>query len=653
TITQQLIKNTHLTNKKSFDRKFKEMKLAKQLEKEFSKDEILEMYLNILYFGKGVYGIKNATIKFFNKLPSDVTLAEACALAGIVKNPKKYNPIDNYNNCIARKNLVLNVLLSQDKISKKMYETAVNEDIVIKNTLKYNNNDPNSYLSAIYTQASAITKLSKDELKNGGYTIDTYLNLDAQNIINRFYNQTTLPKNLANATVDYLSFIIDNNNGSIIALDTNFNGNLFKLKRMPASTLKPFSVYLPAIENNFIFPSTKVLDEHININGYSPNNFNNQFNGWVSYREALATSLNIPAVKLLNEIGVDLSLNYLNKFKFNPEKSDNNLSLALGAMTNGVNPFCLANAYATLANEGNQNEVTLIKSITNKNGKIIYKHNAKYNQIINKSSAYIMTDMLRSTTKIGTARILDRLDMEIASKTGTLGTENDNSDCYNISYTKNHTFFNWIGNFNNDKQNNLNINLTGGGFPTQLCANVVENFYLQNNTAGNFIKPNNVVYLPIDKDYYNQNYIYKANITNNQNNYDDLIRGENNYINSNSLQNNNNFSKTLAESNSNCNYYSLESNNNFNINSLQNNNDFSKALTESNNLISEINYVNSKNNNIIGGNLDIDGNILEIFTTEQSLKLPTAPKIEKPTPNPPNDEIKRKPWFFDFFNFNN
>ena len=264
TISQQLIKNTQLSSEKTITRKLKEIKMTKQLEKSFSKDEILEFYLNNIYFGNGCYGIENASNHYFNKSAENLSIEESALLAGTINAPSLYDIESNFEKANNRKNLILKLMKSYGKISENQYNEAVSSEIKL-NIQKQSNS--NFLYNEILKEASQKLDISEEKLKNNNYKIYTYIDLNLQNkikeIIKSNYSNLDCNPNIA-------SIVTDNKSNGIIAIVGN--KKTFETKRQPGSIIKPILVYAPAFENNTISPATKIVDEKVNIGGYSPEN---------------------------------------------------------------------------------------------------------------------------------------------------------------------------------------------------------------------------------------------------------------------------------------------------------------------------------------------------------------------------------------------
>lgn len=497
TITQQLIKNTHLESSQTIERKIKEISLALKLEKIYSKEEIMELYLNAIYFGSGCYGIESASNFFFDKKASELDINESAILAGIIKSPTYYSPINYSEKCFNRKNLVLSQMLKYNKITKEEYETFKTLEL----NIKLNNNSSivdNTYTQCVINEASELLNLNKSLLANKGYKIYTYYDS---------FKQKALLDNLSNNTkqIQHNGIIIDNLTGGVNAFISSLKYGGEKVKRSPASTLKPILVYTPALESGVINNSTLINDEPTTFkDDYSPRNINDKYYGNISCEEALSLSLNIPAVKILEKNGIEKSKSFAMKCGINFDEEDKGLSLALGAMKYGINIQTLCDAYSIVPNEGYFKKSTFIKKITDNNGKIIYSHNINNKKVTDEATSYLIGDMMRRCAKTGTCKALNTLNFDIIAKSGTNGTSNPNlnTDMLCIAQTTQDTACVWY--FSNDNKTENLINTTYNLSPTICLKNILNNIYKETKPT-NFTKPNSVVELELDKITYEDN----------------------------------------------------------------------------------------------------------------------------------------------------
>ena len=483
TITQQLIKNSHLTSAKTFERKITEIALSTKLEKQFSKDEILEQYLNIIYFGNNCYGIEEASEYYFSKPAKELKLEESALLAGMIKSPSKYCPIKHPDNALKRRNLVLSEMEKDGVVSADEAVRAKSQPIKLEINTEHKNK-LNSYSQASIDEAEEILHLPAQQIALQGYKIYTYQNEKLQNDLNDAIDSVNIESNFAGIVVDNLSH-------GVVAFRGDGNYKILDCPRQPGSCIKPVLVYGPALNEDIIYPCTQILDEKTDISGFAPKNVGGVYHGYVSARESLAKSINIPAVKILSYVGIDKAKQYAEEVGINFDEKDEGYCLALGGMTYGVNVLQLAGAYSTFANAGMYSAPKFISFITDKNGKIVYINKPQEKQVFRQDSSYLLTDMLKTCTESGTGKKLAELGMPLASKTGTVGKSGtkQNLDAWNVSYSPNLTCAVWLGNLDNSP-----IDYTGGNQPTQ----IVKNFYSKNKESNDFERPDMIVEKKID-----------------------------------------------------------------------------------------------------------------------------------------------------------
>lgn len=505
TITQQLIKNTLLTSDKTYKRKLKELILSIKTEKEFSKDEILDMYLNTIYFGNNSYGIQNASKMYFNKDATKLSIAESATLAGIIKSPARYSPTNNKDNCKKRRDLVLKLMYDNDHISDHEYNEAISSEIELN---PYNNGYVNSYQQMALKEASNILNLIEKDIVKGQYQIYTYLDRNVQDMLE--VNLQSSVKNIQDynkITADHLSICCDKN-AKILAYVGSSKYDLSEMKRQPASVLKPLAVYLPCMIHNILTPATPINDEPLS-GEYSPQNPDKTFHGWINTREAVEKSLNVPAVKCIDYLGVDKSVEFCRSLQLPISDADKNYSLALGCVSDGVKPLSLLSAYSVLYNNGKYTPCRFVEKIVDSDGKIIYQDNISAQQICSDDDAYLMTDMLKTSARSGTAKALNSLDFDVASKTGTAGNSDGNSDLWNISYTNSIALLNWIGDASGHE--NLPLNITSGKYPTIIAKNTLSDYYKETEKP-TFAVPDGIAEIVLDKEeYYTNHKIVRAN----------------------------------------------------------------------------------------------------------------------------------------------
>ena len=469
TISQQLIKNTHLSQEKTLKRKLQEWKLTRELERRYHKDEILEKYLNSIYFGHSCFGITSAANFYFGKQPKDLTLADSAILAGLVKSPNHYSPFKNPENCQKRKAVVLSVMYQNGSITEKEKTEALNAPLP---TPLYTKHDE-GYAHFVFDELTALAE--KYAFKVGGKVeIFTYLDQEVQGRLEELAK--------AYAESDKTLLVLDGESKGFKGCVSTV-GNIC---RLPGSLIKPLLVYAPALEENVISPATPILDCKVNYNGYAPENYDGEYHGYVSARECIEKSLNIPAVKTLEALTVKKATKYLEKLHLPVVDEDKTLALALGGMQKGYTLKDILSAYSALQSGGKFTTCGFISAIRI-NGITVYEKPKNTEKVFSEESAYLMTDMLKSTVKNGTAKKLRNLPFDVAAKTGTVGTRKGNTDAYALSYTTRDCAAVWLGNADNTK-----IDCTGSGKPCSLL-------YEINQALGNIYKARQVEIAPFKK----------------------------------------------------------------------------------------------------------------------------------------------------------
>ncbi len=491
TITQQLIKNTHFSSEKTLKRKLSEMKLAKLLEKKYSKDQILEKYLNTIYFGEGCYGITSASEHYFGISPDKLNINQSAFLAGIIKAPSTYLAQENNDKCLNRKNTVLREMYEQGYISKDEYDDNSS------NLPELSKEQPSSsydYLYLVKQQLNVI--FDNDAYSTNKFKVYTYYDKDIQQNLQESINSIE-------TDTDKATVIFDKNNKI-----KGYFSTCGEICRQMGSTIKPILVYAPAIENNIVDSCTIINDEQISFNGYSPSNYNDKYYGNVSVKFSLAKSLNTCSVKLLNYVGIEHSKDYLRKMKINLTENDNSLCLALGSTEKGAKLAEIASAYNVFQNNGIYNDKSCINKIVTDSGKVIYMDNTNKTPVFEDGTVSIINDMLNYATKEGTAKKLGQLPFSLYAKTGTVGTKNGNTDAYCISYNKDYIVGTWIGNYDNSLMKN---NITGGTIPTNISYKIWDKLYKNKKAPEKIQNSSEIEEIELDKiSYEKENIIVRA-----------------------------------------------------------------------------------------------------------------------------------------------
>lgn len=459
TITQQLAKNAYLSSDQTIMRKLRELFLAIEIEKHYTKEDILEMYLNNSYFGNGVWGVEDASHKYFGKSASEVTLAEAATIAAMLKAPSDYNPIDHYDRAIERRNVVLNLMVDTETISEQEAETTQQTELTVSDG--YIDDDEYRYpyyFDAVINEAVYQYDIPEEDLLNNGYTIYTNLDQDYQQQMDAVYANDYLFQNASDGTiVQSASIAIDPENGGVNAViggrgEYTFRGynRATQMKRQPGSVIKPLGVYVPALESGYEIDS--LLQDELTSYGetnYQPENLSGTYSGEVPMYEALANSLNAPTVWLLNEIGINKGIKKLEDFGLTVTDEDNHLgAIALGGMDKGVSPLEIASAYAAFANKGVYTEPHFISRIVDATGAIIVDNrNPKTKRVMSEEVAEDMNRMLLNVYSSGTAKNNQPSGYQVAGKTGTTQTSSGTgaTDQWIVGMTPDIVLTSWMG----------------------------------------------------------------------------------------------------------------------------------------------------------------------------------------------------------------
>ncbi|MBP3041215.1 PBP1A family penicillin-binding protein [Bacillaceae bacterium Marseille-Q3522] len=467
TITQQLTKIALLSPEKTYRRKIEELFLAVEIEKTYKKDEILEMYLNQAYFGGGAWGIDHAARKYFNKSIQDVTLSEAALLAGLLQAPTALSPFEHYDKALLRRNVVLKQMHEQKKITKEEYEAAKSEEIALEDgggTLEKRKYP--YYVDAVLDEATSKYGLTQEDILTRGYRIYTEMDQNIQSAMENVYSTDAIfPKGKNGTLVQSGAVLLDPDSGGVRGVVGGRGEHVFRgfnrathLKVQPGSTMKPLAVYVPALEEGYEFTS-ELVDEPMSFGDYTPENYTATYQGKVKMYEAVEQSLNVPAVWLLNEIGLEKGIDSLQKFGIPLEKEDAYLGIALGGMRKGISPLQLADAYAAFANEGRRMEGHFITKIVSPTGETIFERESTETKVTTKAVADEMTAMLLNVVETGTGKSAQIPGYQIAGKTGSTqlpfqdlqGTK----DQWFVGYTPNLVGAVWLGYDKTDREHYL------------------------------------------------------------------------------------------------------------------------------------------------------------------------------------------------------
>lgn len=462
TITQQLAKNAYLSQDQTVERKAKEFFLALELSKKYSKEQILTMYLNNAYFGNGVWGVEDASKKYFGVSASEVSLDQAATLAGMLKGPELYNPLNSVEDSTNRRDTVLQNMVAAGYIDKNQETEAAEVDMTSQLHDKYEGKISDyrypSYFDAVVNEAVSKYNLTEEEIVNNGYRIYTELDQNYQANMQIVYENISLfPRAEDGTFAQSGSVALEPKTGGVRGVvgqvadndKTGFRNFNYatQSKRSPGSTIKPLVVYTPAVEAGWAL--NKQLDNHtMQYDSYKVDNYAGiKTSREVPMYQALAESLNLPAVVTVNDLGVDKAFEAGEKFGLNMEKVDRVLGVALGSGVE-TNPLQMAQAYAAFANEGLMPEAHFISRIENASGQVIASHKNSQKRVIDKSVADKMTSMMLGTFTNGTGISSSPADYIMAGKTGTteaVFNPEYTSDQWVIGYTPDVVISHWLG----------------------------------------------------------------------------------------------------------------------------------------------------------------------------------------------------------------
>ncbi len=505
TITQQLIKLSHLSAEKTLARKAEEVYLAVCLEQAFTKDEILEMYMNYIYFGRGAYGVQTAAQSYFGVDAAALSPAQAASLAATVKAPSAYAPHLAPDTNKSRRAYILATMRDNNMLDESAYQAAIAEEITPvareEDTAVYG-----WYSDAVLAEAETLLGISAEALLGGGYHIYTALSREHQDAADAEYKEHSLfaadasdgeKAQSAMACVDVRSGAVRAIVGGREYTVARGLNRATQIRRQPGSSLKPLCAYAPAIERGYTTASV-LNDTPTKFGNYSPRNSGNAYYGNVTFRTALKYSLNVAAVSLLSQIGVTAARDYMQKVGLAPDVRDANLSLALGSMTYGVSPLQLAAAYAPFANGGTYYEPYFIERIVDAHGQTLYEHQTTGARVCSAQTAYLMTNLLQSVTASGTGAKLSGAGTPVAGKTGTVNMQGGgNRDIWMAAYNPDVATAFWMGFDNPDSAHRLQSWVSGGDYTAALATRFFKTVYTGKNKP-DFQSPGGLVWLKID-----------------------------------------------------------------------------------------------------------------------------------------------------------
>ena len=490
TITQQLAKNAFLSQEQTLKRKIQEAMLALEIEHKYSKKEILEMYMNQIYFGQGAYGIQTAAKTYFNKDVNELTLTQCAMLAGLPKSPNYYSPFNNLNEAKKRKNVVLDQMVKYGYISAAEAEDAKNQDLGLSKS--HQSKEADEYASFIdYVSQQVAKKYGDDALYKEGLKIYTTMDVDKQHAAVRAMRN--LPNNYTDEnglTQPQAAIVsIDPKTGHILAMvggrgQDSFNRASMAV-RQPGSAFKPF-VYLTALQHDMT-PDTTMDDQPVTYGSWSPKNAGGSYSGTMTLSDALAHSVNTIAVQLADKVGTKNIIANAKKMGITTlDAKDDNLAMALGGLTKGVTPLEMASAYGTFANKGVHVKPTAIVKILDRDGNVLEdastleKEETK-TRVMSEREAYEMTTMLEGVIDHGTGTAA-AIGRPAAGKTGTT---DDNKDAWFVGYTPDIVTAVWIG---DDTGSHSLGEIYGGTIPAEIWKDYMSSA-TSDESGGDFSAP--------------------------------------------------------------------------------------------------------------------------------------------------------------------
>lgn len=496
TLTQQLAKNLFLHNDKTWTRKAKEVMAASYLERRLSKDDILELYLNQMYFGQGIYGVETAAQRFFSKSAEELSIAEGALLAGLAKAPNGYSPTAHPDKALERRNVVLQAMEDAAYIDTEQRLEEQGKTLGLDVYEREVKSWAASYIDLVMKEAADDHQLSIDELKRGGYRIVVNIDETIQQIASReFQEEDYFPGNTTG--VEGAFVMMDQQSGKIVSAiggrDYHLGDlNRVTVKRQPGSTMKPIAVYGPAMMDDYE-PFSMIRDEALDYDGYTAKNVDGEYAGSISIYDALKQSKNASTVWLLDQIGIDYAKNYLEKMHLNIP--DEGLAVGLGGLSEGLSPLDMIVSYRTFAHDGEVTDAYTIDKIYDKGNKLIAEADPAVQTVFSPQVAWNMTEILSGVVESGTASAGEYMKA-LAGKTGSTGHENikeANKDIWFVGYTPEYVTALWMGYDHSDNDHYL----TGSSsYPTRLTKRILTEVDSQKELKAAFAKPEDVEAVP-------------------------------------------------------------------------------------------------------------------------------------------------------------
>ncbi len=501
TITQQLAKNSFLTQERTYKRKIQEAILALQIERHYRKQEILELYLNQNYYGEGAYGIQAASRTYFGKDTSELNATEGALLAALAQAPSLYSPFRDPQAAVSHRNAVLDKMARYGFLKPEEALKAKNEPIKLGSGSDGPKGDAFPFF-VDYVTDQLVAKYGVSRVFRGGLQVYTTMDPRIQEIAEQTMQN---PKNFPPSSRDGEGLLQPQ--GAVVVLDprtgyinafvggreyTHRRGlnRATDIYRQPGSAFKPILAYAPAIEYLDAGPASVIDDAPIELPDYTPKNYDGKYRGLITLRTALTHSINIPAVKLLDKVGLDQGRQFASRLGFELTPGEEGLSLALGGIHKGVTPLQMAQAYAAFANQGVHVTPTAIIRVETRNGAVLDEFKPKMARVMKATTAYLVTDMLRTAVESGTGRQARLPSHPVAGKTGTT---DESKDVWFCGYTPDLVAVVWIG---HDQPREMPREY-GGSYPAIIWREIMSNV-LKDAPAQTFVRPPGIVAATVD-----------------------------------------------------------------------------------------------------------------------------------------------------------
>ncbi|MCL2670968.1 MAG: transglycosylase domain-containing protein [Clostridiales bacterium] len=529
TITQQLMKLSHLSPDKNLVRKIDEVILSYQIEQSYSKEEILELYLNYVYFGNGCYGIEAAARRYFGVSASELSLSQSALLAGVVNAPNRLAPNQFPEAALRRRDLVLDWMEDYAFIEPAQAAFAKADPLALAES--ETNGRRGYYVDLALTSACETLGVDMPTLLSGGYRIYTEMDSDLQAHCEELFDRddyfpvvaTTGPDGWVTREAPSAAIVIvDAADGGVAAIMGGRENDVAlafnratRMRRQTGSTIKPILVYAPALLRGYTAASI-LADEPAGYGDFTSQNANGQYAGQVTLRQAVTDSLHAPAVSVLSTLGVEHCKSFARDLGIPFDARDTELSLAFGGFTYGVSPCQLAGAYAAFASGGVYHEPYVVSRITNSDGQLLFTRNTEGKRVMDNGNAFILNDMLQSAVETGAAKRLADLDIGLAA---SIGASSDNAyrDIWLAAYNPQYAAVVWMGFDDSNGGRRLPGNISGGGYPAELLHEVFSRIYAD-APAPQFVVPDSVARLELDQ--------YQTDIiSDNASDYEYFVRG--------------------------------------------------------------------------------------------------------------------------------